>query len=84
MKLYFRALLISLPTLASLVAGFAIPESGLVVRQSGGGNGTGGGTSSGTTTPSTSFASGGGGNNGSSDPQSSLSMPLVLYSYLFA
>ena len=79
-----------LPTLASLVAGLTVPESGLVVRRlgDGKGNGNGGGTSSGTTTSSissvTSFASGGGGNNGSNDPQSSLSMSLVLHSYLFA
>ncbi|KAG1746818.1 hypothetical protein EDB19DRAFT_1631435 [Suillus lakei] len=71
MKLSFR-LLVTLPAFASLVAGFAVPEPGLVVRQKGGGNGNGngGGSSSG---------GGGGGGNGGNDPQSSLTLdPAVI------
>lgn len=76
MKLFFRAVFVFLPTLASLVAGLTVPGSGLIVRQSGGGKGngtgTGGGGGGGT-------SSGGGGNgNGNNDPQSSLSTSLAL------
>ncbi|KAJ8587910.1 hypothetical protein M405DRAFT_282144 [Rhizopogon salebrosus TDB-379] len=67
MTLFFRAVFVVLPTLASLVAGLTLPDPGLVVRQSGGGkgNGTGGGTA--------------GGGNGNNDPQSSLTLdPAVI------
>lgn len=67
MKLFFR-LLVALPAFASLVAGFAVPEPGLVVRQQGGGNGNGNGGGGG----------GGGGSDGGNDPQSSLTLDSAV------
>ncbi|OJA13405.1 hypothetical protein AZE42_05951 [Rhizopogon vesiculosus] len=83
MKFFLRAVIISLPTLASLVAGLAVPEPGLVVRQAGGGKGNGNKGGAGTTTASASSAassaSGGGNSNNGNDPQTSLTLnPAVI------
>ncbi|KAG1845100.1 hypothetical protein DFJ58DRAFT_717536 [Suillus subalutaceus] len=68
---HFSRLFVVVPAFASLVAGFAVPEPGLVVRQQGGGNGNGNGGGGG--------GGGGGGSGGGNDPQSSSTLdPAVI------